>query len=231
MTKTQAGSPGSRSGAPAINPFARALQEAGGAQADSIPHGSDFERLLQNNPGLASQFGHNLPTDATQSHDSSQFPQDSISPEQQAEALKQQQLEQERLRLHRMVNPVEQHDVFVAREQQTKKKIDEIRHELKLLMVEIKDANKEIELTVEAEIVKPGIDGTYYLSFLDRLKAFIILLRQQVQSARSWATQVGAKSAKSKKGPGMVGAKGHRKTKAVWDTMHHERSAGAQGAG
>jgi hypothetical protein len=231
MTKLPAGSPGSRSSAPAINPFARALQEAGGAQADSIPEGNDFERLLQNNPGLASQFGQNLPTDANQSYDPSQFSQDSISPEQQAETLKKQQLEQERLRLHRMINPVEQHDVFVAREQQTKRKIDEIRHELKLLMVEIKEANKEIELTVEAEIVRPGIEGTYYLSFLDRLKAFIILLRQQVQSARSWATQVGAKSSKAKRGPGLVGSKGHHKTKAVWDTMHHERSSGAQGAG
>ena len=85
------------------------------------------------------------------------------------------------------------------------------------------------------DVASPGLDGSYYLSFFQQLKSFILLLRQRVKSAATWARQVSAKSAKKRRhgkfstGVDMSG-NSFEETSAIFDTMHHERSTAYSGA-
>ena len=89
-----------------------------------------------------------------------------------------------------------------------------------------KNSGQEVELAVMEEIASPGLTGKYYLNFFRNLRSFIMLLRQKVKSARTWATQFHAKQKKKSKGSAglKIGGAGHEQTKTVFDMMHHERS-------
>ncbi len=180
-----------------INPFARALAEARGAQGQSTD-------TVTNNSGM-----------------------DNLDPAEQQRKLEETQ-KRERLRqqLHKQVNPVEARDVFNARESQVKKEIDNIRHELKLLSQEVAAFSQEIDMTLMSNVVSPGQEGKYYLSFFQQLRAFIMLLRQKIHSARTWATTMhGKKSKKKRKGAGLeISGQQYEQTATVFDRMHHERS-------
>jgi len=96
---------------------------------------------------------------------------------------------------------------------------------LELLIADIKGLNQDIEIVVAQEVVMPGIDGgTYYQNFFFQLRQFIMLLRQKVGSARSWAQQM---QAKGKKKYGL----NYKKTKDVHSGMNNERNAGANAVG
>ncbi|GIK83575.1 MAG: hypothetical protein BroJett025_01970 [Patescibacteria group bacterium] len=114
----------------------------------------------------------------------------------QQEELKKQEYEKKRLELHKKVNPVDAKDVFDAREEATKKKIDQIRKDLKNLAKEIKKFHKEIDITLMGRVTNTGFEGIGDENFFDRLRAFIILLTQRVRSARTWAKQAQAKKKK-----------------------------------
>lgn len=185
------------------NPFARALAE----MEKSSSHGS-----FQSNTSAESQLNGNRP----QEHNAAQLQ------EQQAERLKKERL---RKKLHDQVNPVNAKDIFSAREQQVKKEIEQLRQELKLLVQDVKKFHKDVEVAVLSNIAEPGQNGTYYINFFKKLRAFIMLLRQKIKSARTWATQMHSKQKKKKK-RGSAGLKigGGRaeQGKAVFDQMHHE---------
>jgi len=189
------------------NPFARALAEvektSGGNQPNSLTESFDTlpENLTENN----------LSPDLLKKQQE----------EKQKELLKQRR----RKELHDRVNPVDAKDVFKAREIQVKKEIDRLRQELKALAQEVKDFHKEVEVTLMTNVGSPG-DGSYYLNFFQKLRAFIMLLRQKIRSARTWATQVNNKKRKKKsKRPGLeIGGAKHEKTSTVFEMMHHERS-------
>ncbi len=186
---------------PGVNPFARALAEARGGTAST-------DQVTQQS------------TDAIPSQDT-QTGQPFNFEEQQKQLIEQQRKERLRQELHRRINPVDQKDVFSAREQQTKEEINKIRYELRLLAQEVLSFQKDVDLTLMSDVVQPGQEGKYYLSFFQKLREFIMLLRKRIHSARTWATTLQSK--KSKK-PGLnFKAKGYSQTKNVWDTMHHER--------
>jgi hypothetical protein len=187
-----------------INPFARALAEARGGQQDTkLPQSPD---ALKNNADTTNQ-----PIDWAEQQ------------RQQAEQLKRERL---RMQLHKQVNPVEQTDVFNAREQQVKKQIDDIRHELKLLVNEVQAFNQEIDISIMSNVGSPGQDGKYYITFFQKLRELIMLLRKKVHSARTWATTFNSKKKKRKKGAvGLdIAGKSYEQTATVYDRMHHERS-------
>lgn len=192
-----------------INPFARALQEARGGQSE------DFLENQQNSD-RANDFG----TDPFQS-----------SPEDQRKnQLEQMRRARLRDQLHRQINPVEAHDVFNAREQQVKKEIDSIRYELKMLVQEVVAFEKEVDLTLQTNVAQPGQDGAYYISFFQQLRAFIMLLRQKVSSARTWATTWNSRKRKMGSAPGMqISGKSYEQTATVFDQMHHERATAYAG--
>ncbi len=190
------------------NPFARALAEV---EKTSGATGNQTQSLdaLTRNPTLGNELG-------------AQNQKDLIR-KQQEEALK----AKRRKELHDRVNPVEAKDVFSARREQVKKEIDRLRVELKALAKDVAAFHKEVEITLMTEVGDPGTDGAYYISFFQKLRSFILLLRQRIKSARTWATQVNNKKKKKKRGkrPGLeiAGAKSE-KTSTVFDMMHHERS-------
>lgn len=202
--------------APNTNPFARAL--------------ADMEREKQFGGGDPTQGDDlNLFRDAL-AKSGGQFPGDPNSVFDQQRYLEEQQehLKKEALRkkLHDQVNPVDTVDIFNAREKQVKEEIDALRRELKLLVKDVESFQKDVEITLMSEVVDPGQEGKYYISFFQKLRSFIMMLRQKISSAKTWATQMHVKSKKKKMRQGMaIGGLSHEKTSTVQDMMHHERSS------
>jgi len=139
--------------------------------------------------------------------------------EKQQEDLKKQQM---RDKLHRMINPVEQTDIFSAREEKRKKDINKVREELKALAQEIAKFYKEIDITLTQDVVSPGQSGTYHESFFEKLREFIQMLRQRISSARTWARQAQRKKKKKKYRIGLDFS--NQEAKSAHDMLHHERS-------
>lgn len=197
----------------ANSPFARALaeMEQGGHAGD---HQAGNKQKTEQKLNSADSAAKTLSPD-----------QQEIYKQQQQEQLKKQQM---RERLHRKVNPVEQQDVFDAREQQVKKELEEVRKELKLLAEDFNKFYKEVDVTLEKNIASPGQEGVYYSSFFAKLKAFILLLRQKVKSAQTWAKQMQAKKRKQQQKRGLNFA--GNEAKATHDMLHHERYNAYSGA-
>ncbi len=144
---------------------------------------------------------------------------------QQEETLLAKRKETLRKKLHDRVNPVDSHELFSAKEAKAKEDLNQVRRELEFLILDIKDLNQEISMAVSQDVVAPGIDGgVYYTNFFHQLRQLIMLLRQKVSSARSWAAQMQAKS-KKKKGLN------YKSTKGVQDSINNERNSGANAAG
>lgn len=220
--------PGStKPNSPTNNPFARALAELEKQQSTS---------------GQSSDFGSDPFADAL-ARTGGQYPDqfaDTANPldspysqYNQADLLKKQQEEAKKARLkkelHDRINPVEMTDIFNARREQVAREIDQLREELKKLTFEIASFHKEVDITLMTAISDPGEQGKYYLNFFQKLRAFIMMLRQQVRSARTWMQQSNIKKAKKKRrgaAPGMmVEGSSHEQTQTIFDTMHHERSS------
>jgi len=200
---------------PNVNPFAQALADSEREKSlSSLPANNTnlFSDALSRTGGSFSDFN--------DSGDTTSFEDQQLAMEAQRkkEAL--------RRKLHDQVNPVDVTDIYNAREQQVKREIEQIRGELKMLVVEVQDFHKEVELTLMTETVGPGQEGSYYRSFFRQLRSFIMLLRQKLSSARTWATQMNSKSQKKKYRQGLaIDGAGHEKTSTVQDMMHHERSS------
>jgi hypothetical protein len=130
-----------------------------------------------------------------------------------------------RKKLHDQINPVETYSLFRAKEENNKKELEQVREELRLLMEEIKGLNSDIDMAVSQNVASPGTeDAAYYSNFFHQLRSLIILLRQKVKSARSWAQQASSKSRK-KRGLDMSTGKG------VHASMNSERNFGGNSAG
>lgn len=144
---------------------------------------------------------------------------------QQEEALLAQKKEALRKKLHDRVNPVNTYELFSAQEEKSKEELNQVRQELELLIADVQGLSQDIEMAVTQDVVMPGLDGgVYYQNFFHQLRQLIMLLRQKVSSARSWAQQM---QTKSKKRYGL----NYKKTKDVHSGMNNERNAGANAAG
>lgn len=199
-------SPARQSPQVGVNPFARALAEA--ERTNYTPQsGQDSVLPAGENP----------------------FAQDSYSADtlqqQQFEAIRQQRLEKMRSRLHREINPVDTTALFDARQKQVADQITSLRSELKMLVKEVAHFEKEVEVTLMTQIVEPGQQGNYFLTFFGKLRTWIMLLRQNIKSAQTCLNISKGKAQKRGKTPGIViGGLAHEKTTSVQDMMHHERS-------
>lgn len=212
-------SPAKQQQSGAVNPFARALAETEkSSDLKDGPQGLDAFRqaLAKSRSGKHSDF----PQDGAGSVDPDFFQQ------QQEELRKQQEKELLRKRLHDRVNPIDNQALFDARDKQVKDQINKLRQELKMLSVEVKVLNKEVELTLMTKITEPGEKGAYFLAFFDQLRSLIMLLRKNVKSASTWLQ---SHQGKQKKGMQIRG-KNHQKTSTVQNMMHHERSSSYAGA-
>lgn len=70
-----------------------------------------------------------------------------------------------------------------SQERLVAQKIEEIRIELKALIIALKAVDKEIKHAVEENIIDPGV---YHLNFLDRIKSILKVLRQNLSDSASW---------------------------------------------
>lgn len=222
MNQLQPPLPQTKPAKPAVNPFARALAETE-QTAYSQPKitrssTSPFQEAMARTGGNFGDFSNGISPDFLK--------------HQQEEALAQQKKEALRKKLHDQVNPVDTTALFDAREREVKKQIDQLRQELKLLVRDVAKFEKDVELTLMTEVTEPGQSGSYYINFFQKLRTFIMFLRQKIKSANTWLkTSQGKKGKKKGKQPGMViGGLGHEKTSTVQDMMHHERSTNYGGA-
>ncbi len=145
---------------------------------------------------------------------------------QSSELVQQQKKEALRQRLHDRINPVETHEIFAAQAEQNIKELEETRKELKMLAEDINNLDKDIDLALSQEVVDPGTTGIGFFNFFHKLREWIMLLREQVNSARTWMNQV---AGKGKKGRGT--AFSLKSSKGVHDAMNSERNFGANAAG
>ncbi len=190
-----------------VNPFARALAESEKRTLNNQANNTGFDDL--NSPSNNSLLENSV-------FDASKH-QQQLQKEQQE--LKKQQM---RDKLHRMVNPVEQTDIFNAREEQRKKEINEVREELKALAQEIAMFYKEVDITLTQTVVSPGQSAAYHQNFFAKLKEFIRMLRERVSSARTWARQAKMKKNKRRHKHGLDFS--GQEAKSTHDMLHHERS-------
>lgn len=211
-----------------VNPFAKALAETeqrasantGSSAGLNQPDSNLFPPSVFSQANLDSLANSNEPN-LWDDRSSSVFDADQQRQEMehQQQELKRQQM---RDKLHRMINPVEQTDIFSATEEKRKKEINEVREELKKLAQEIAQFYKEIDITLTQDVVSPGQTGVYHQSFFAKLKEFIQMLRQRISSARTWARQAQIKQRKKKYRYGLDFS--NQEAKSVHDMLHHERS-------
>lgn len=212
--------PASTSPKSSTNPFARALAETEQNTYNQPQQNQDRSPFTDALSQTGGQFG-DLPNGM-----SADFME-----RQQEEMLKQQRREALRKKLHDQVNPVDNQAIFDAREKEVKKQIDQLRADLQMLSKDVAKFDKEIEMTLLTEVVEPGQTGTYFINFFQKLRSLIMLLRQKIKSASTWAQTTRSKNKKKSKKPGLViGGQDHEKTSTVQDMMHHERSSSYGGA-
>ncbi len=199
-----------------VNPFARALAESEkGAYANKNPQLDEQNNLF--GEALARAGG--------------QIPQERNPQEvkrQQDDLIKEQKKAELRKKLHDQVNPVDQEEVFSANKERTKKELEEVRKELKVLASEISKFYKEVDIQTTQGVVVQGVSGIGLKTYFQKLKSFIMLLTQKVKSARTWMNQQQSKQKQMKarkiRGGVAIGSGGAQESKAVFDMMHHERS-------
>ena len=199
-----------------VNPFANALAETEKPRGNMPQQGSGLNPFSEALSRTGSSF-----LDSTTSKR-----QEEWQAEQRKQLEKKQQKEALRKKLHDQVNPVDMKAVYDAREKEVKKEIAALRQELKMLVRDVAQFEKEVEIAVMQDIASPGLTGKYYLNFFRNLRSFIMLLRQKIKSARTWSTQFHSKQKKKKRGSAGLKIDGaaHEQTKTVFDMMHHERS-------
>lgn len=139
----------------------------------------------------------------------------------QAELLAKQKKEVLRRKLHEQINPIDTHEIFVAQAEKNLEELKATRKELKMLAQDVKELDQEIDLALSREVVDPGITGIGFFNFFHKLHEWIVLLREQVHSAKTWMNQI---SGKGKRGRGT--AFDFKKSKNVHDAMGSERNFG-----
>ncbi len=193
-----------------FNPFAKALAETERESFDQIPTSSNpFSDAL-------SKTGNSL-SNALETPQN----QPGLLEEQKKQLLAEQENQLLRKKLHDKINPVDKTEVFIQEELKTKKALEQLRQELVFLVEDIKQFRKELAIATQQRVVSPGRTGTYHYSFFHQLRDFVIVLRQQINSARTWLHTTNGKNAKVAKRQGLDFTGNEQKS--VHDSMHHER--------
>ena len=206
----------------ATNPFARALAESEkGAYASESPQLNEKNDLFSE---ALARTGGKIP----QENDPQELKK------QEAKLKKEKKKAELRKKLHDQVNPVDQSEIFSANKERTKQELEEVRKELKVFASEISKFYKEVDIQTTQGVAFQGTTGLGLKSYFQKLKTFIMLLTQQVKSARTWmraqkSKQQQMKARKVKGGMKMEAGGGVQESKTVFDMMHHERSSSYSG--
>jgi hypothetical protein len=202
-----------------VNPFAKAMAETEHSFASS-----DQKPTTPDNP-----FSEALARTGGQLGD---FPKTPESPQDMEKKARKDAL---RKKLHDQVNPISNKEVFDSQARQVAADLEHTRQEIKFMIKEFAALRMDVDIAAMKQVVQPGRQGTYYISYFQQLRQFIQLLRKQIKSARTWMQQSQAKNKKKRKGgkkPGMEvsGGTKQEQSSTVFDTMHHERSTAYSGS-
>ena len=104
------------------------------------------------------------------------IPDKQVTPEPQPERFHPEYLTPE-------ARPVAPRTIMHEDREQLNKQIESIRHELKTIATSIQSLNSDIGKAVHEVPVNPGV---YHANFFERLKAILIVLREQIDDSRSW---------------------------------------------
>lgn len=194
---------GAANGQKSSRSFTEALGSSSMGASSSASQFSAEQNPLGQLPNLDQYGGTNGPK---QDFSNWNQPNSEFAQQQQLEEQKKKlEYDKKRSELHKKINPVDTLELFNAREEATKKKIERIRKDLKNLAREIAKFHKEIDVTLMGRVTNVGFEGIGDENFFDKLRSFIILLTQRVRSARTWAQQQKKKSRKklAKRGKGL----------------------------
>ncbi len=187
-----------------VNPFAKALLETGGTQTKTKKTDGLGDHVDGTLHYIADSFFGSSNTssspDTTKDSSSNKNPEQNTS---FAEAMQKQQkehateLETEKkkathLQRHKEMQMTE---VFNAEQETTKRLIQEINTELDLLVKEIKLVDNSVKTAVFMEEVDPG---TYHVTFFQKLRNFLILMRKRVKESNTWLKMFQGKKAKGR---------------------------------
>lgn len=145
--------------------FVEALKSIGGQTARTVSHdligntAKDFLSSVTGNIPQRNEFGQ--PTEQPYSQEA---------------------VQEEILRQQRHKEVVETR-LFDRKEEETKKQIQALQDQLKMLAKELAGMDKQLQKAIEEEIVAPG---TYHLNFFEKLRRIIIDLRKRVVDSISW---------------------------------------------
>lgn len=120
-----------------------------------------------------------------QTHELAQFP---------AEQWKNREAQirsQERTHARRIIQ--QEKLVYSRKQEELKKQITAIQHELKLLVSEAGLVSIEVETAVQNIVVNPGV---YHVNFFEKIRQLLVLLRKQVEHSNTWMQETNAKAAK-----------------------------------
>jgi len=107
------------------------------------------------------------------------------------EASLEQQLQQQKLQAEQQ--RAQEKVIFDRKQKELAKRIEEIRRELIKLAKEIGQEARHIEKQLLTHIPEPS---EYHLSFLDKIKKILILLRKKINDSRTWLEEWQARSKK-----------------------------------
>jgi hypothetical protein len=204
------GLPSTSTPKPTFNPFAAALAETERESGDSSRANASLNPFSE----ALAKTGNSL-TSAMETP-----PQEDLLERQKADLIAEQEKQLLRKKLHDQVNPVDTTEIFVQEELKTERALDHIRQELVFLIADAKQFRKEIAIVTQQRVVNPGRTGAYHYNFFAQLRDFIILVRKQIKSARTWLHASNGRKAKM----GTV-----QQTKQTHDRMHHEQQAAFAG--
>lgn len=160
------------------NPFARAIQEIGGA---TVKQGTALPGQMVND-AFETIFGtHSQPQTPEDTASSNLNPfakalENQSTPEKLAEF----ELEKRQAVRHKEVQMTE---VFNLREAKDKQIIKELQEQLRGLAREVKTLDGSVKTAIHADVVDPG---TYHVHFFQQLLNFVVLMRKRVQEANTW---------------------------------------------
>lgn len=184
-TKTM-NTPGSSTSKPfqtlQANPFARALQEIGGAtvkQASTIP-GEMVNDAMSAIFGSGSGAISNEQTQKKNDAPTNPFARALEQTSKLDEEKKNMEVEKARAVRHKEMQMTE---VFNMREAKDKELIKQLQEQLRSLAKEMKSLDSSVKTAIHSDVVDPG---TYHVHFFQQLLNFVILMRKRVQEANTW---------------------------------------------
>ncbi|OGV96416.1 hypothetical protein A2W24_04790 [Microgenomates group bacterium RBG_16_45_19] len=110
---------------------------------------------------------------------------DGFYPDQtQAEsALSQERLWRQAMERQARLKEVQTTPIYDRREEEVKAQIKALQDQLKALAKDLTHLSLSAQKAIDTEIAHPG---QYHVAFFEKLRRFILLLRQQVNDANSW---------------------------------------------